>query len=66
MSLKQAIIGNEKFEEAAPKDETSVYRNHSPPTIKPEARELLAKYSGVEPGEIDAHVLALVSRPLVI
>ncbi|KAE9976507.1 hypothetical protein EG327_008008 [Venturia inaequalis] len=59
MAPTQTIIGNGKFDATAANDETSVYRNRLPPSIKPEARELLVKYSGVGPEEIDAHVLAL-------
>jgi hypothetical protein len=60
IALTHAGIGNGKFEVAAPKHETSVYRKDSPPDIKAEARDLLIKYSGVVPDEVDAHVQALV------
>lgn len=64
MTPTQTIIGNGKFDAAAPKDETSVYRNQLPPSIKPEARKLLVEYSKIDPDEVDTHVLALVSSSI--
>jgi hypothetical protein len=53
-------VGNNKFEEDARTDESSVYAKGFIPIIKPLARELLRNYSGLSPEEIDPHVLALV------
>ncbi|TLD32234.1 methyltransferase domain-containing protein [Venturia nashicola] len=66
MAPTQTIIGDGKFDKAAPSDETSVYRNELPLSIKPEARELLVSYSGVDPDEVDAHVLALRDKAFQI